>query len=247
MNDFDEIGKFGNYGELVNLESPYTVKTREDLLNLLPKNNHFNSLIEFGCADGKNLIYFQDALKIESENCFGVDICDSIKNENKSFKFEHSSIENFLNDNKKKYDLVLLSDVLEHLYNPWECLDKIYNILNKEGYILISVPNLQNLKYLNSVVDGNFFYEKTGLFDQTHIRFFSQNTLTKYLEKVNFKIVKLGWRPDGSLLNLKNQMFDQLANKTDVALQNNLISVRINKENIENYFSQQILISAKKI
>ena len=37
MNDFDEIGNFGNYGELVNLESPYTVKTREDLLSLLPK------------------------------------------------------------------------------------------------------------------------------------------------------------------------------------------------------------------
>ena len=51
-------GNFHDYGNLLNSDSTYTVKEREDLFKLLPENIKINSILELGCADGKNLIFF---------------------------------------------------------------------------------------------------------------------------------------------------------------------------------------------
>ena len=69
--------------------------------------------------------------------------------------------------------------------------------------ISLSVPNLQNIKYIDAITSGNFLYDNTGLFDQTHIRFFTLKSLLGYLEQQNFKIISNGWRPDISIQNIK--------------------------------------------
>ena len=240
------IGNFAKYGEKLKIETNYTVKERSDLLSLIPSNFEINSILELGCADGKNLIYFKNFFNIDYKNTIGIDLCESITNKYDDFIFFHSSIEEFLKKNKKKFDLILFSDVLEHIYNPWDCLRRIHDHMNSNGLILLSVPNMQNIKYIQSFANGNFFYQDTGLFDQTHIRFFSSETLTKYVEESNFKIISKGWRPDQSMQGLKNQILNQLAGKVDTELKTQFFSLRINKNNIENYFGQQILICAQK-
>lgn len=166
------IGKFEAYGHTFNTDSRYSVKPRVDLLELLPTEYSCKSILELGCADGENIRFFSEKLKVDLNCCYGVDICKSSKNSYTEFHFEHSSIEDFFKKTKEKYDLILLSDVLEHLYNPWKILLEAKRCLSELGLILISVPNLQNLNYINSINTGSFFYQNTGLFDQTHIRFF---------------------------------------------------------------------------
>ena len=63
-------------------------------------------------------------------------------------------------------------------------LTQLKSKLATKGCILISVPNLQNLNYLNAVNSGEFNYTSSGLFDETHVRFFSLKTLSNYLEDV---------------------------------------------------------------
>ena len=53
-----KVGQFNDYGELIHLQEKYIVKQRQDLLLLLPTNRTYNSIIEFGCADGTNLSFF---------------------------------------------------------------------------------------------------------------------------------------------------------------------------------------------
>jgi 2-polyprenyl-3-methyl-5-hydroxy-6-metoxy-1,4-benzoquinol methylase len=238
-------GSYQNYGELISINSPYTVKPREDLFNLLPKLFNPKSILEFGCGNGNNLIFFGDKFNITSGELFGVDICKSIDIKKNEFSFNHSSIEKFLITNNKKFDLIIFSDVLEHLYNPWDILEKVSCHLTKQGIVLISVPNLQNIKYIDAITSGNFLYDNTGLFDQTHIRFFTLKSLLGYLEQQNFKIISNGWRPDISIQNIKDNLIGYLISQNNVNLKLTSCELTISYENIELYFGQQILIAAK--
>ena len=93
------IGNFAKYGEKLKIETNYTVKERSDLLSLIPSNFEINSILELGCADGKNLIYFKNFFNIDYKNTIGIDLCESITNKYDDFIFFHSSIEEFLKKN----------------------------------------------------------------------------------------------------------------------------------------------------
>ena len=242
MDDF-VIGNFSSYGDTFVSKPSYNVKIRYDLFNLIPKNHQINKILEIGCADGNNLIYLKNKYNLNNKNVIGVDNCKILSNKrNNEFEFIHQSAENFLENHNNKYDLIVMSDVIEHIYNPWKTLQNIKNILNKKGIVLLSIPNLQNIKYINAIISGNFFYEKTGLFDETHIRFFTMNTIIKYLKNLNFKIVSTDWREDKTLMNIKKILLKELQNKEHVYLKLEKINLKIFKKNVDNYLSQQILI-----
>ena len=42
---------------------------------------------------------------------------------------------------EQKYDLVISNMVLEHVSNQHEYINKLYNLLEKDGILLLSVPN----------------------------------------------------------------------------------------------------------
>jgi 2-polyprenyl-3-methyl-5-hydroxy-6-metoxy-1,4-benzoquinol methylase len=238
-----KLGQFKDYGTLIHLEEKYIVKQRHDLLALLPTNRTYNSIIEFGCADGTNLSFFSDELNIPHDQIFGVDICSSIENSNK-FKFFHQSAEEFLAQDNNSYDLILLSDVLEHIYNPWKMLTQIKSKMTINGCILISVPNLQNLNYLNAMNSGEFNYASSGLFDETHIRFFSLKTLSRYLNELGYKISNTSFRPDQSLSKIHQAAQNHFEKNNYLDIKLNNTTIRLDKNNISLYTGQQILICA---
>jgi 2-polyprenyl-3-methyl-5-hydroxy-6-metoxy-1,4-benzoquinol methylase len=238
-----KVGQFNDYGELIHLQEKYIVKQRQDLLLLLPTNRTYNSIIEFGCADGTNLSFFSDKLNIPHDQIFGVDICSSIYNKN-NFKFFHQSAEEFLLQDNNSYELILLSDVLEHIYNPWKMLIQIKSKLTTNGCLLISVPNLQNLNYLNAVNSGEFNYTSSGLFDETHVRFFSLKTLSNYLESLGYKILKTSFRPDHSLSKIQQVAQNHFLENSHLDIKLNNLTVRLDKNNLNIYTGQQVLICA---
>ena len=238
-----KAGQFTDYGELIHLQEKYIVNQRQDLLSLLPTNRTYNSIIEFGCADGTNLSFFSEKLNIPHDQIFGVDISSSIENNNK-FKFFHQSAEEFLSNDKISFDLILLSDVLEHIYNPWKVLNQIRSKLTINGCILISVPNLQNLNYLNAVNSGEFHYTSSGLFDETHIRFFSLKTLSNYLEDLGYTILKTSFRPDHTLSKIQHTAQNHFLENNHLDIRLNNLTVRLDKSNIDLYTGQQVLICA---
>jgi 2-polyprenyl-3-methyl-5-hydroxy-6-metoxy-1,4-benzoquinol methylase len=235
-------GMFESYGHLVTCQSNYGTKERNDLMSLLPDAN-FESVIEFGCGDGTNLTFFAKELNIKS--VVGVDVCNSTGSNGENFVFHHKTIEDFLDLNSESFDLIILSDVLEHLYNPWKVLKDLKNILSKNGFLLVSVPNIENIVLLEKFFSGNFFYEKTGLMDETHIRFFSKETLTKYLETSGFEVYASGYRPDNSLAKLRSQAISELAKFDQLSLSIGNANIKVSASNIENKLGQQVLVAAR--
>jgi SAM-dependent methyltransferase len=241
--DIFNAGNFGKYGRLVTEEGSYSVKERTDLLDLLPQKE-YQSMVEFGCADCTNLSFFVNKLNIRE--AVGVDTCKPPALSSNGIEFLHQTVEDFLDFDKRFFDLVLLSDVLEHIYNPWEVLRDITKILSHDGILLISVPNLENIRFAKALIDGTFFYQQTGLFDQTHIRFFSEKSLLGYLGLAGFKVLSRGFRPDASLLSLKREISKKLEGAQKIALDLGGGSISVTAQNIEHKFAQQVLVAAKR-
>ena len=87
-------------------------------------------------------------------------------------------------------DLWIFADVLEHLYNPWKLLERI-NCSRSGVEIIACIPNSQHWSFQARVNSGDINYESHGLFDKTHIRFFSEKTMTDLFESTGYKIINI--------------------------------------------------------
>jgi 2-polyprenyl-3-methyl-5-hydroxy-6-metoxy-1,4-benzoquinol methylase len=95
-----------------------------------------------------------------------------------------------LPDFGKKFDLIILGDVLEHLKRPDNLLSNLKLILNEDGKIIISLPNIAYITIRIKLLLGTFEYEDTGIMDRTHLRFFTQKTVKNLIVSSGYKIDK---------------------------------------------------------
>ena len=95
-------------------------------------------------------------------------------------------IEQQLPSAPRKFDCIVCADVLEHLVNPWNSLRKIVEcLLTNDGTVLISLPNVANWYIRTKLLTGTFNYQKRGLLDRTHLRFFTKESADKLIEQTN--------------------------------------------------------------
>jgi len=107
-------------------------------------------------------------------------ICDSIDNINLVDHLGNLRIET-----------VLLLDVLEHLYDPWRTLRRVHTWLQRGVRVIASVPNIRNICTLDQLAGGHWDYDKNGVLDITHIRFFTKATLRELFEQTGYQIRNL--------------------------------------------------------
>jgi 2-polyprenyl-3-methyl-5-hydroxy-6-metoxy-1,4-benzoquinol methylase len=79
------------------------------------------------------------------------------------------------------FDVILFSDILEHLYDPVAVLDAHLGLLNPGGYVLVSLPNFAIWNVRLELLFGRFRYRDTGTLDRTHIRFFNRRSFRELL------------------------------------------------------------------
>lgn len=133
----------GNYYDKYNSKNPVVryimgnfFKSMEKLIGSL----EYNSVFDAGCGEGNvtSFIYkIRRKIKIEA-----MDISEKVINEAKqnlpNIKFHCGSITN-IDRESNSYDLVVASEVLEHLEAPEIAMGEIFRISKK--YVFISVPN----------------------------------------------------------------------------------------------------------
>jgi 2-polyprenyl-3-methyl-5-hydroxy-6-metoxy-1,4-benzoquinol methylase len=71
------------------------------------------------------------------------------------------------------FDVIVFADVLEHVLYPDEVLKFFKKYLKKDGYIVISVPNIANWKVRLDLIFGKFDYTETGIMDRTHLHLYT--------------------------------------------------------------------------
>jgi 2-polyprenyl-3-methyl-5-hydroxy-6-metoxy-1,4-benzoquinol methylase len=85
-----------------------------------------------------------------------------------------------------EFDLVISSDVIEHLYRPADLIEAAISVLRDNGQILIGTPYHGYLKNLAMSIAGKMDSHFCVLHDGGHIKFFSVRTLSQLIESYGF-------------------------------------------------------------
>lgn len=88
-----------------------------------------------------------------------------------------------------QFDYIIFADVLEHLNEPDVVLKNAVDLLNENGMVLISVPNIAHNDILLNLYESHFHYTELGLLDNTHIHFFTYEHLREICETAGLNIV----------------------------------------------------------
>jgi glycosyltransferase involved in cell wall biosynthesis len=79
-------------------------------------------------------------------------------------------------------DCIVYGDVLEHLRDPWGVLRRHAEALSNDGVMVICVPNVDHWSLADRLLRGTWKYEPDGLLDETHLRWFSLDSMREGLE-----------------------------------------------------------------
>jgi 2-polyprenyl-3-methyl-5-hydroxy-6-metoxy-1,4-benzoquinol methylase len=87
------------------------------------------------------------------------------------------------------YDCVVCADVLEHLPEPLAALRRLREHVAPTGLLVCSIPNIRHYTAIMRIVRRGWSYDDFGLFDRTHLRFFSRHSMIRLLTDAGFSAV----------------------------------------------------------
>ena len=140
---------------------------------------HAKSVLEIGCASGS-----QSKILAEQMECAVTGVEINVKAAEAARPYcknlivgdiEQMDVADRLSG--EKFDVVLFADVLEHLYNPLGALRKLLACLKGDGYVVACIPNIVQISVIHGMIHGEFEYRKSGILDDTHIRFFTRRSV----------------------------------------------------------------------
>jgi 2-polyprenyl-3-methyl-5-hydroxy-6-metoxy-1,4-benzoquinol methylase len=90
------------------------------------------------------------------------------------------------------FDLILSTEVIEHLYSPKKYIEFCKTLLSRNGggTVVLSTPYHGYWKNLVLSVAGTMDDHFTALWEGGHVKFWSRRTLTKLLESQGFQVTK---------------------------------------------------------
>jgi 2-polyprenyl-3-methyl-5-hydroxy-6-metoxy-1,4-benzoquinol methylase len=167
--------------------SYYTYQRRE-ILPLLPKVA--TNILEIGAATGRTLRWMKTIYPTAMTT--GVELSEALREE--LSQNADVSIIGDINQclpQLKRYDLILLLDVCEHLVDPGYLLRSLRQLLEPGGHVIVSIPNIAHLSVTIPLLFARrFTYQDAGILDRTHLRFFVEDTAIKLLNDAGLQVTK---------------------------------------------------------
>ena len=154
-------------------------------VELVKKLDDVKSICDLGCGNG----HISGRLAALGYDVTGVDASASgIQIARRAYP-DVSFIETLIAGDRDlgQFDLVISSDVIEHMYRPSDLLDAAQSILKPGGHILIGTPYHGYLKNLVLAALGKMDAHFSVLHDGGHIKFFSVGTLSTLMKSHAFE------------------------------------------------------------
>lgn len=166
------------------------IKVMTDIVNSLNLNK--KNILDIGCFDGT----FLSMITNRNNNFYGVDASDyAVKQSSK----KGIQVKQFFFDDVTKipfqdnfFDLIIAGEIIEHIYDTDFFLEEIRRLLKRNGFFLISTPNLASLGRRLLLFFGMspiIEVSPNEIDSPGHIRYFTFKTQRKLLEKHGFKIL----------------------------------------------------------
>jgi SAM-dependent methyltransferase len=170
------------YFEIANLEIP-------KILECLPKGLR---VLDVGCGSG---VHGAELKRIHHHSVTGVDI-STASIEKAGRRLDAAYVADVTKPREypfaagERFDVLLFSDILEHLTNPPEVLARHLFLLKPGGHTIVSLPNIAIWNVRFQLLFGKFRYQETGTLDKTHLRFFTWPTTREMFETVGLELRK---------------------------------------------------------
>tara|TARA_Y100000591_G_scaffold207982_1_gene180111 strand:- start:2998 stop:3894 length:897 start_codon:yes stop_codon:yes gene_type:complete len=166
--------------ELDGLTKSYSETLKEGIKLL---ENSKENFLEIGCGNGFMLL---EALKLGFKNVKGIEPSkdaisfadDKIKNFIQHGIFDENYIEN------KKYDLVFIAMIIEHVVDSNKFLENIYNVLKPGGVVICICHNERH--FLAKILKENH-----PIINDEHVAVFNEKALNLIFKKNKFLDVKV--------------------------------------------------------
>jgi SAM-dependent methyltransferase len=96
---------------------------------------------------------------------------------------------------KRRFDLILFGDVLEHVSDPLAVLRRFVPYLEEEGHVVVSLPNVAAWTIRLQLLRGRFAYTKSGILDDTHLRFFTLDSALALVRDAGLEVLRTEQNP----------------------------------------------------
>ena len=172
--------------------NPEHISPRKDIVALIPEGTI--SVLDVGCAEAT---MFQELRNKGVTYYCGIDIINTpeflslIKP--RLDRYIHCDLNRTVTFPFKdeEFDVIIFGDILEHVFDPWSVLERFVRHLKPNGTIIISIPNsLLHYSAFRKIITGTHSYQSSGLWDNTHIRFFSRRMVLGMINKAGLEVVK---------------------------------------------------------
>jgi 2-polyprenyl-3-methyl-5-hydroxy-6-metoxy-1,4-benzoquinol methylase len=90
------------------------------------------------------------------------------------------------------YDALIMSEVLEHLVDPWGVLAALVPRLKTGALVFASSPNVAHKHVVRALLKGRFDYQPVGVMDRTHLRWFTPATYREMFEQAGLRTLSTG-------------------------------------------------------
>lgn len=156
-----------SYNAFVHARYMLVVDHTNQILHNYHKNSEENiRILDMGCGDGVLLYLLSKNIKKTNIELYGVDLSDiAIKTainkfenknvKNKFFFYEESVYNTSFKD--EMFDIIISSDVIEHLNEPETFLKEVNRLLKTKGFLIVGTPIKYTEKPLDSMHVHEFF------------------------------------------------------------------------------------------
>jgi 2-polyprenyl-3-methyl-5-hydroxy-6-metoxy-1,4-benzoquinol methylase len=86
----------------------------------------------------------------------------------------------------ESFDLVVSTEVVEHLYHPRQLIQNAFRLLKPSGHFIVRTPYHGYVKNVVLVLSGKLDNHFGALWDGGHIKFWSRETLSGFLTEKGF-------------------------------------------------------------
>lgn len=171
-------------------------------------------ILDVGCGYGQN---GEEMIK-KGNAVFGVDILP-VAIEKAKTRLTYAAVADFSRSEdipeeikREKFDMVVFSDILEHVYDPMRLVCNAIPMMKENAVLLVSVPNIANWLNRLKLLFGNWEYAVSGMMDRTHIRFFTLTSIKRLIKAAGFDVTNVYATPyflRGLGVQVRNRIFPE--------------------------------------
>lgn len=175
-----------NYGKnyfLMNSNDTHVINYYNGIVSFLKKYININdNILDLGCGNG--LLSF-NLLKNGYKNIYAMDYYggfDKLKEYYKEINIINGHINNKIDEFKNKFDIIIVNQVLEHVYDIKSAISNLEFMLKKDGLLYFESPDCTRFK--------DYYLTPYHFFNYEHIEYFSEQAFENMAKIFSYEVLE---------------------------------------------------------